>query len=113
MSKAAHIMVALIITATLISGDYFINASLAAYFFFVIAASVLFTVTGIYFLSNKNLSVQINFLPLALIVLLAGYFFLQTLLSAREITTIHIYLFTNALLLFSLALLFKNKILNE
>ncbi len=113
MSKAAHIMIALIITATLISGDYFINASLAAYFFFVIAASVLFTVTGIYFLSNKNLSVQINFLPLALIVLLAGYFFLQTLLSAREITTIHIYLFTNALLLFSLALLFKNKILNE
>jgi O-antigen polymerase len=98
MSMTAHIILALIITATLVSSDYFINASLAAYFFFVIAASVLFAITGIYFVTNKKLSVQINFLPLILLFLLAGYYFFQTLLSAKAITTIHIYLFKNEIL---------------
>lgn len=104
---------ALIITATLISSNYFVNASLAAYFFFVISASTIFIFTGIYFISNKAISVQINFLPLVLLVLLSCYYLFQTLLSAKELHTIHTYLFTNALLLLSLALLFKNKILNQ
>jgi len=113
MSKTAHIILALIIAATLVSSNYFINASLAAYFLFVISASTILVFTGIYIVSNKNVVVLINSLPFILLILLVGYYFFQTLLSANPVTTIHTYLFTNTLLLLSLTLLFKNEILNK
>ncbi len=92
----------------LINSAFFESASLAAYFYYVIAASVLAIATGTVYLKHRQ-NVRIAYpLPLFLLAALTLYYLLQDLFLKRQLFNImHFSLLANCLLLISYCILFS------
>jgi O-antigen ligase len=106
-SFLSYFIAAITIASTLVNHSFFGSASLAAYFLFVLSASLLLLVTGADLLIRTKSIIVANPLPLYFFAglvtysIIHGYFLVGDALSVR-----HIYFIVCGLLLISLCLLF-------
>jgi O-antigen polymerase len=113
LPKLFTLLTSLTIGVSLINSVYFGSPAMAAYFLYVIVASILVFSTGI-ILSKSNNSIKVILNPATgLFILLTVYYSLHGILNQDEgLNMRHIFLITNCLLLISYCVLLKEKMLN-